>query len=59
MDITDDLQLLEPNRKMVASWLISSGLSFVVAMKSHLAILAIIRSISLKSRLKGAASTEE
>jgi hypothetical protein len=44
---------------MVASWLISSGLSFVVAMKSHLAILAIIRSISLKSRLKGAASTEE
>jgi DNA-binding NarL/FixJ family response regulator len=59
MDFTDDLQLLEPNRKMVASWLISSGLSFVVAMKSHLALLAIIRSISVQSRLKGAASTEE
>ena len=61
MDFTDRLHLLEPNRKMVASWLISSGmrLRFVVAMKSHLALLAIIRSISVQSHLKGAASTEE
>ena len=59
MDFTDHLHLLEPNRKMVASWIISSGLSIVVAMKSHLALMAIIRSISVQSRLKGAASTEE
>lgn len=61
MDFTDRLHLLEPNRKMLASWLISSGmrLRFVVAMKSHLDLLAIIRSISVQSRLKGAASTEE
>jgi DNA-binding NarL/FixJ family response regulator len=59
MDFTDKLHLLEPNRLMVASWLISSNLSIVVAMKSHLALLAIIRSIPLQSRLKGAASTEE
>jgi len=61
MDFTDRLHLLEPNRKMMASWLLSSGmrLRFVVAMKSHLALLAIVRSISVQNRLKGAASTEE
>ena len=61
MDFTDRLHLLEPNRKMVVSWLLSSGMRmrFVVAMKSHLGLLAIIRSVSVQSRLKGAASTEE
>ena len=61
MDFTDRFHLLEPNRKMMASWLLSSGMrmSFVVAMKSHLGLLAIMRSFSVKSRLRGAASTEE
>ena len=61
MDFTDRLHLLEPNRKMVYSWILSSDirLRFVIAMKSHLALLAIIRSISVQNRIKGIASTEE
>ena len=46
---------------MVTSWILSSGmrLRYVMAMKSHLALLAIIRSIPVKSRIKGIASTED
>ena len=61
MDFTDRLKDYEPNRRMVASWLVSSGmrLSFVIAMKSHLGLVAIMRSIVVQSRIKGAVTTEE
>ena len=41
--------------------MLSSGmeLSFVIAMKSHLGLLRIVRSFSDPSRVKGMASTEE
>lgn len=46
---------------MMRSWMVSSGmrLGFVIAMKSHLGLLAIIRSFSDTSLIKGIASTEE
>ncbi len=46
---------------MVRSWIASSDmrLSFVIAMKSHMALLGIVRSISIQSRIKGIASTED
>ncbi len=61
MDFTDRLDQLEPNRRMMRSWILSSGmrLSFVIAMKSHLGLLAIIRSFADQSLLTGIASTEE
>ena len=61
MDFTDRLHLLEPTTRMLASWILSSGmrLSFVVAMKSHLGILAIVRSIVQRRCIKGIATTEE
>jgi DNA-binding NarL/FixJ family response regulator len=61
LDFTDRLKDYEPNRRMVASWLVSSGmrLSFVIAMKSHLGLVAIMRSIVVQSRIKGAVTTEE
>lgn len=44
----------------MASWILSSGmrLSFVVAMKSHLGILAIVRSIVQRRCIKGIATTQ-
>ena len=44
----------------MASWILSSGmrLSFVVAMKSHLGILAIVRSIVQRRCIKGIAITQ-
>ena len=41
--------------------MLSSGmrLSFVFAMKSHLGLLGIIRSVAVQSRIKGIATTEE
>ena len=61
MDFTDRLDQLEPNRRMMRSWMLSSGmrLSFVIAMKSHLGLLAITRSFSNPTVIKGIASTEE
>jgi DNA-binding NarL/FixJ family response regulator len=61
IDFTEGLYLLAPNRKMVQSWLLSSGmrLSFVIALKSHLGLLGIIRSISVQERIKGITTTEE
>jgi DNA-binding NarL/FixJ family response regulator len=61
LDFTDRLHLLEPVTRMMASWILSSGmrLKFVVAMKSHLAILAIVRSIVQRRCIKGVATTEE
>ncbi|MFZ0407795.1 MAG: hypothetical protein WAM11_06760 [Cyanobium sp.] len=61
MDFTDRLDLLEPTRRMMASWILSSGmrLSYVVAMKSHLGILAIVGTIVQRRCIKGIASTEE
>jgi DNA-binding NarL/FixJ family response regulator len=61
LDFTDRLKDYEPNRRMVASWLVSSGmrLSFVIAMKSHLGLAAIVRSFAVPSRLKGVVTTEE
>lgn len=46
---------------MMSSWILSSGmrLSFVIAMKSRIGLMGIIRSISVQSRIKGVASTEE
>ena len=46
---------------MVLTWLQSSGsrLELVFAMKSHLALLAMVRSVAMQSRIKGIASTEE
>jgi DNA-binding NarL/FixJ family response regulator len=46
---------------MMASWMVSSGmrLSFVIAMKSHLGILAMIRSIVQRKAIKGITTTEE
>ena len=46
---------------MMRSWIFSSGmrLSFVIAMKSHLGLVGIMRSISDQSRIKGMVSTEE
>ena len=61
LDFTDRLDHLEPNRRMMSSWILSSGirLSFVIAMKSRLGLMGITRSISVQSRIKGVASTEE
>lgn len=61
LDFTDRLDQLEPNRRMMSSWILSSGirLSFVIAMKSRLGLMGIARSISVQSRIKGVASTEE
>jgi DNA-binding NarL/FixJ family response regulator len=61
LDFTDRLDQLEPNRGMMRSWMLSSGmkLSFVIAMKSHLGLLGIVRSFSDPSLIKGIASTEE
>ena len=46
---------------MMSSWILSSGmrLSFVIAMKSRIGLMGIVRSISVQSRIKGVASTEE
>jgi DNA-binding NarL/FixJ family response regulator len=46
---------------MMRSWILSSGmrLSFVIAMKSRIGLMGIVRSISVKSRIKGVATTEE
>jgi DNA-binding NarL/FixJ family response regulator len=46
---------------MMRSWMLSSGMrmSFVVAMKSHLGLLAIIRTFADLNKIKGVASTEE
>ena len=61
LDFADRLDQLEPNRRMMSSWILSSGirLSFVIAMKSRLGLMGITRSISVQSRIKGVASTEE
>jgi DNA-binding NarL/FixJ family response regulator len=61
LDFTDRLDQLEPNRRMMSSWILSSGmrLSFVIAMKSRLGLMGITRLISVQSRIKGVASTEE
>jgi DNA-binding NarL/FixJ family response regulator len=61
LDFTDRLDQLEPNRRMMSSWILSSGirLSFVIAMKSRLGLMGITRSISVQSCIKGVASTEE
>ncbi len=61
LDFTDRLDQLEPNRRMMSSWILSSGirLSFVIAMKSRLGLMGITRSISVQSRIKGVASSEE
>jgi len=61
LDFTDRLDQLEPNSRMVRSWLFSSGmrLSFVFAMKSHLGLLGIVRSVAVQSRIKGIATSEE
>ena len=46
---------------MMRSWILSSGmrLSFVIAMKSRIGLMGIVRLISVQSRIKGVASTEE
>jgi DNA-binding NarL/FixJ family response regulator len=61
LDFADRLDQLEPNRRMMSSWILSSGirLSFVIAMKSRLGLMGITRSISVQSRIKGVASSEE
>lgn len=61
MDFTDHLEQLEPNRQMMRSWMDSSGMrmSFVIAMQSHLGLLAMIRLFPDPTVIKGIASTEE
>jgi DNA-binding NarL/FixJ family response regulator len=61
LDFTDRLNDYEPNRRMMASWLISSGMrmSFVFALKSHFGLLALTQAVKLQSRIKGVTSTEE
>jgi len=61
LDFTDRLAHLEPNRQMMRSWMLSSGMrmSFVMAMKSHLGLMAIVRSFADLNKIKGVASTEE
>jgi DNA-binding NarL/FixJ family response regulator len=61
LDFTDRLDQLDPKTRMLASWIVSSGmrLSFVIAMKSHLGIMAIVRSIVQRKAIKGIATTEE
>jgi DNA-binding NarL/FixJ family response regulator len=61
LDFTDRLHLLEPNRRMMVSWLLSSGMRmrFVFAMKNHMSLVALIRSVSIQSRIRGIASTEK
>ena len=61
LDFTDRLDEFEPNHRMVRSWIASSGirLSFVFAMKSHLALLSLVRLVVVRSRIKGVATTEE
>ena len=46
---------------MMASWVVSSGmrLSYVIAMKSHLGLLAIFRLIQRPSNIKGIVTTED
>ena len=46
---------------MMASWVVSSGmrLSFVIAMKSHLGIMAMVCTIVQRKAIKGIATTEE
>jgi DNA-binding NarL/FixJ family response regulator len=61
LDFTDRLDQLEPKRRMMASWVVSSGmrLSFVIAMKSHLGIMAMVCTIVQRKAIKGIATTEE
>jgi DNA-binding NarL/FixJ family response regulator len=61
LDFTDRLDQLEPNRRMMRSWILSSSmrLSFVIAMKSHLGLMAITRLYEDQSLIRGIASTEE
>ena len=61
MDFTDRLDQLEPNHQLLITWVLSSGirLRYAIAMKSHLSILATVRSIPMKSRIKAVATTEE
>ena len=46
---------------MMASWIVSSGmrLSYVIAMKSHLGLLALFRLIQRQTNVKGLVTTEE
>jgi len=59
LDFTDRLDQLEPNSRMVRSWMLSSGmrLSFVFAMKSHLGLLGMEKEI-LILMLKGASDRD-
>lgn len=61
VDFTDRLDQLEPNRRMVGSWLLSSGLRMrlVFAMKNHMALLALVRLVSNQKYIKGISTSEE
>jgi DNA-binding NarL/FixJ family response regulator len=61
LDFTDRLDQFTPNHRMMASWIVSSGmrLSYVIAMKSHLGLLALFRLIQRPSNIKGLVTTEE
>lgn len=52
---------MEPKRQMMASWLLSSGIRMrlVFAMKNHMALLALVRSIRNPKFIKGVTTTEE
>ena len=61
MDFTSRLNTLEPNKEMLQSWALSSGmrLSFVLAFRVRLSLLGMISSFKEKKRLAGAVSDEE
>lgn len=61
LDFTDRLDQFTPSHRMMASWIVSSGmrLSYVIAMKSHLGLLALFRLIQRQTNVKGLVTTEE
>ena len=61
MDFTSRINEMEPNQRMVRSWISSSGMrkTFVLAFGSHLAIMGVFSVFKQRERLIGVVSDEE
>ena len=61
MDFTPHVNALEPNQRMVRSWVASSNmrLKFVLAFESRLAIMGVVSMFKQRQRLVGVVSDEE
>lgn len=61
MDFTSRVDDLEPNQRMVRSWVAASGmrLKFVLAFESRLAIMGVVSTFKQRQRLVGVVSDEE